>query len=147
MDRSKKTLFELIGGIVTLTLIELAIVTILIIMNFIKTDNTISVWLAGLFGVLIASGMAYHMNYVISKALNYEKSDAEGIMRKGSLLRMSVLFTIIVLAVCFFRKYINMYMLFLSIMNLKFAAYLVPVIDKKLMTSAHMSNVDVSNKE
>ena len=29
MDRSKKTLFELIGGIVTLTLIELAIVTIL----------------------------------------------------------------------------------------------------------------------
>ena len=142
MDRSKRTLFELIGGIVTLTLIELAIVTILIVMNFIKTTHTMSVWIAGLVGMVIASAMAYHMRYVISKALDYEKSDAEGIMRKGSLLRMSVLFTIIVLAVCFCRKYINMYMLFLSIMNLKFAAYIVPLIDKKLNM-----NFEVSNKE
>lgn len=140
MDRSKKTLFELIGGIVTLTLIELAIVTILIVMNLIKIDNTISIWLAGILGMVIASAMAYHMNYVISRIIDCESNDAEETMRKGSLLRMCVLFTIIVLLVCFFRKYISVHMLFLSIMNLKFAAYLVPLIDKYFFGKEYIDN-------
>lgn len=146
MDRSKKTLFELIGGIVTLTLIELAIVTILILCRIIETDNTMSIWLGGLFGMVIASAMSYHMSYVISRALDCGQSDAEALMRKGSLLRMSALFTIIVLSVCFFRKYINEYMLFLSIMNLKFAAYLVPLIDRKLTANSDISQ-EISKSE
>ena len=130
MDRSKKTLFELIGGIVTLTLIELAIVTILknIIRNMF-TNNTISVWISGILGMVIGIMIALHMFYTIDKALGCAE-EAEKVMRQGAMLRMLVLFTIIVMSVCFLRKYIDLYILFLNIMNLKIAAYLVPLIDK-----------------
>ncbi|MBE5935830.1 MAG: hypothetical protein E7262_08580 [Lachnospiraceae bacterium] len=133
MNRSKKTLFELIGGIVTLTLLELAIVTIVnMSMDKVWISNTLGLWLGGFIGVLIAIGIVFHMYNTIDKALDYDKDNAEKYMRRSAILRMTVLFTIIVLLVCFFWKYINMYMLFLSIMNLKFAAYMVPLIDKKI---------------
>ena len=93
-------------------------------------DGIMKFILGGVIGAGIAIALAYDMYRVFDRAFDYDSKTAESMVRKGSLLRMALLFTIIVLLVCFFRHEISMWMLFLGILNLKFSAFLTPIIDR-----------------
>ena len=131
MNEAKRTLYGLMGGIVLLTLVELVICIVLeLCFDIVYVDGIMKTIIGGIAGSLIAIALACDMYRVFDKAFECDVNTAESIVRKGSLLRMTFLFTIIVLLVCFFRHDISMWMLFLSIMNLKFSAFLVPVVDR-----------------
>lgn len=142
MDKSKTTLFEIIGGILGLTFIEMLVFTILeLSFDIVYVDGIGKLFIGGILGSLIAIGLVCDMYRVFDRAFDCDSKTAESMVRKGSLLRMTILFTIIVLLVCCFRKDISIWMLFLATLNLKFAAYLAPVIDKFVCKKCHKESV------
>ena len=133
MNDSRKTLYALIGGIVALTSLESLIFIILeLCIDIIYVDGIIKFILGGIVGSVIAILLVCDMYRVFDRAFDCDSDTAESMVRKGSLLRMTVLFTILVLLIVFLKQYISIWMTFLSILNLKLAAYLVPICMKML---------------
>ena len=122
IDKSKITLYEICGGIIVLSIIEM-------IVGLFIVDKIGGFLLGTVIGTVIAILLVQHMYRTIDKALDYSEDDAMKITRNGAILRMIVLFTITVIVVCM-HKYVNAYMVFICIMNLKLAAYLQPFTHK-----------------
>lgn len=122
IDKSKITLYEICGGIIVLSIIEM-------IVGLFIVDKIGGFLLGTVIGTVIAILLVQHMYRTIDKALDYSEDDAMKITRNGAILRMIVLFTITVTVVCM-HKYVNAYMVFICIMNLKLAAYLQPFTNK-----------------
>lgn len=122
IDKPKKTLYEICGGIIALAIIEM-------IIGLFIVDRISSFLLGAVIGTVVAILLVQHMYRTIDKALDYSEDDAMKVTRNGAILRMIVLFTITVIVVCI-HNYVNVYMAFISVMNLKFAAYLQPFTNK-----------------
>ena len=122
IDKPKIILYEICGGIIVLAVIEM-------IIGLFVVDRISSFLLGAVIGTVVAILLVQHMYRTIDKALDYSEDDAMKVTRNGAILRMIVLFTITVIVVCM-HKYVNAYMAFICIMNLKFAAYLQPFTNK-----------------
>ena len=133
MKNSKKTLYMLIGGIILLTILESIVFVILeLCVDIVYVDGIQQFLLGGLSGSIIAILLVCDMYRVFDRAFDCDSKTAESMVRRGSLLRMTLLFTIIVLLVVFMKQYISIWMTFLSVLNLKLWAYLTPLSVKML---------------
>ena len=133
MKNSKKTLYMLIGGIILLTILEsIVFVSLELCVDIVYVDGIQQFLLGGLSGSIIAILLVCDMYRVFDRAFDCDSKTAESMVRRGSLLRMTLLFTIIVLLVVFMKQYISIWMTFLSVLNLKLSAYLTPLSVKML---------------
>lgn len=81
-----------------------------------------------IIGLLMAVGMAVHMNYSIGIYLSYDEKTASNISRKHSLLRYGVV--AVILGVLMVVDFANPIAAFIGLMGLKLAAYLQPFTHK-----------------
>lgn len=124
MQETKKTLYELIAGIILFFLLLLA-------GNFFVT-NRLSYTLGLLLGCLIAALMGGHMYHSLEQAVLYEEDTAVKKVQKGTILR--VLFMIAGLAAALlFPEWISIIGVVLGVLSLKFSAYLQPLTHKALL--------------
>ena len=122
LDESKLTLCELVIGIVLLSMLELIVGVFFI--------NKIICFILGIIvGTLSAIVIVNHMYSTIDKAIEAGEEAAEKIVRNGAMLRILGIFTIFFIVV-YFHKYINVYAVFISMLNLKFSAYIQPLTNK-----------------
>ncbi len=123
IDSLKRTLLELfVGIIISGTVFEIA--GVLFVKN--KGDYSLGI----LFGVLIAMGMAAHMAYSLSDALDLQEKYAKAAVRKGVGMRYAAVL-LIVGAIAYF-KLANLIACFLGMISLKTAAYIQPFVHKFL---------------
>ena len=122
LDESKLTLCELVIGIVLFSMLELIVGVFFI--------NKIICFILGIIvGTLSAIVIVNHMYSTIDKAIEAGEEAAEKIVRKGAMLRILGIFTIFFIVV-YLHKYINVYAVFISMLNLKFSAYIQPLTNK-----------------
>ena len=119
------TLIELITGIVLFGILSQIVATVIIIMKHSRfLYYSIGIWA----GIAMAIGCALHMNYSISKVLDFGEADAIKLNKKYSLIRYFSL--CIIFAVIMIFDFISPLTAFLGIMGLKIGAYLNPFIHK-----------------
>ena len=122
LDESKLTLCELVIGIVLFSMLELIVGVFFI--------NKIICFILGIIvGTLSAIVIVNHMYSTIDKAIEAGEEAAEKIVRNGAMLRILGIFTIFFIVV-YLHKYINVYAVFISMLNLKFSAYIQPLTNK-----------------
>lgn len=115
------TLIELMAGIIFFGIVcQIAGI-------FLADDQVIyavSLWI----GIAAALGIAYHMNYTIDRALDYDEETAAKITRSAYLLRFGLVFILLGCLAVF--KIGNFLIAFLGIMGLKIGAYIQPFTHK-----------------
>ena len=122
LDESQLTLYELVIGIVMFSVLELIIGVFFI--------NKIICFILGIIiGTIAAIVIVKHMHSTIDRAIEAGEEAAEKIVRNGALLRILGIFTILFIVV-YLHKYINVYAVFISMLNLKFSAYIQPLTNK-----------------
>ena len=122
LDESKLTLCELVIGIVLFSMLELIVGVFFI--------NKIICFILGIIvGTVSAIVIVNHMYSTIDKAIEAGEEAAEKIVRNGAMLRILGIFTIFFIVV-YLHKYINVYAVFISMLNLKFSAYIQPLTNK-----------------
>lgn len=121
MDSWKKTLLELLGGIILTGILFECIGLI-----FVKDKLLHSVGM--MIGILIALAMAVHMAYSLNEALNWDEEQAKRSMWKSYLLRYTAVAVCMGLVAYFGIG--NIISCFCGIMTLKAAAYLQPYLHK-----------------
>lgn len=122
LDESQLTLYELVIGIVMFSVLELIIGVFFI--------NKIICFILGIIiGTIAAIVIVKHMHSTIDRAIEAGEEAAEKIVRNGALLRILGIFTIFFLVV-YLHNYINVYAVFISMLNLKFSAYIQPLTNK-----------------
>ena len=122
LDESKLTLCELVIGIVLFSMLELIVGVFFI--------NKIICFVLGIIvGTVSAIVIVNHMYSTIDKAIEAGEEAAEKIVRNGAMLRILGIFTIFFIVV-YLHKYINVYAVFISMLNLKFSAYIQPLTNK-----------------
>lgn len=122
LDEPQLTLYELVIGIVMFSVFELIIGVFFI--------NKIICFILGIIiGTLAAIVIVKHMHSTIDRAIEAGEEAAEKIVRNGALLRILGIFTIFLIVV-YLHKYINVYAVFISMLNLKFSAYIQPLTNK-----------------
>lgn len=122
LDESKLTLYEIVGVICIFSTLELIVGLFLV--------NKIIQYIIGIvLGTSVAIVLVEHMYKTLDKAIDAGEENAEKVVRNGALLRIVGIFTIFFLAV-YLHRYINIYAMFLSTFNLKFAAYIQPLANK-----------------
>ena len=122
LDESQLTLYELVIGIVMFSVFELIIGVFFI--------NKIICFILGIIiGTIAAIVIVKHMHSTIDRAIEAGEEAAEKIVRNGALLRILGIFTIFFIVV-YLHKYINVYAVFISMLNLKFSAYIQPLTNK-----------------
>lgn len=82
-------------------------------------------------GIMAAIGMAYHMAWTLSIAVDIGQKGAESMIRKHSLLRYGLI--VLLLVVLLITNRANLLATFLGIMGLKVSAYIQPL-TYKIMT-------------
>lgn len=123
MDSLKRTVVELLIGIAFFGML-FEVGGILFVRD--KVSYSIGI----LCGVVIAAGMAIHMAYNLSDALDWDEEHARRIARKGAFIRyLAVVLVTILLA---YFKIGNILSCFLGIMSLKTSAYAQPYVHKLL---------------
>lgn len=118
--RINETLLEMIIGILVFALVCQVSVVWLVTD---KSGYSIGLWL----GTLMAVAAAYHMWYMLDKALDHE-AGAMRTIQKGSIVRYAVI--VIILGIVMATKLCNPLAVFLGIMGLKISAYLQPFIHR-----------------
>ena len=122
LDESNLTLCELVIGIVLFSMLELIVGVFFI--------NKIICFILGIIvGTVSAIVIVNHMYSTIDKAIEAGEEAAEKIVRNGAMLRILGIFTIFFIVV-YLHKYINVYAVFISMLNLKFSAYIQPLTNK-----------------
>lgn len=81
-----------------------------------------------LVGLLMAIGMAIHMNYTIGIFLSYDEKNAISLSRKYSMLRYAGV--AVILGILMVTKVADPIAAFIGLMGLKIAAYLQPFTHK-----------------
>lgn len=122
LDESQLTLYELVIGIVMFSVLEL-------IFGVFFINKIICFILGIIIGTIAAIVIVKHMHSTIDRAIEAGEEAAEKIVRNGALLRILGIFTIFFLVV-YLHNYINVYAVFISMLNLKFSAYIQPLTNK-----------------
>ena len=122
LDESKLTLYRIIVGIVICSFLELVIGLFIV-------NNNLKFIVGMILGTIVAILLVNNMYKSINKAIDAGEENADKVMRNGAILRIIAIFTIFFLAV-YLRKYINIYGMFISTLNLKFSAYIMPLTNK-----------------
>lgn len=123
MQDEKRTLYELLAGIVLCTLIFL--VGILFVTN--KPAYVIGL----LTGGILAVGMSSHMYKSLQQAMLYDEETAAKKVQKGTILRYVFMLAGLVAALLL-PNYISIIGVALGVLSLKFSAYLQPLTHKVL---------------
>ncbi len=121
MDAGKRTLAELIAGIVFASI--LFQVTIIWFTDD-KLAYSIGLWM----GAFTAAGYSWHMWRTLDRALDLPADAATKVIRLKALLRYGIV--IIVMLIACLIPMINPLAVFLGIMTLKVAAYFQPFTHK-----------------
>jgi glycerol uptake facilitator-like aquaporin len=95
-------------------------------------NKIINYIIGAILGTVVAIIMVNNMYSVINKALIESEEVAEGIVRKGSIIRTVGVFVFMILVLSF-KEYVNPYMTILCMFNLKFAALIQPFTNKYLI--------------
>ena len=123
MQDEKRTLYELLAGIVLCFLVFLS-------GNLIIT-NKIAYTLGLLLGGMIAGAMSSHMYHALQQAMLYDEETAAKKMQKSSFLRLFFMLAGLVAALLF-PEWISVIGVALGVLSLKFSAYLQPLTHKFL---------------
>lgn len=113
------TLKELLIGIASYGVLLMGIGPLLVSQKWLYARGA-------LLGLLLAAGMAWHMERSLDKALDLGESGAQNYIRKTYTLRVVVLMFAMGIAV--YVKFAEVIPIFLGTMGLKAAAYLQPLI-------------------
>lgn len=121
MQDEKRTLYELLAGIVLCLLILL--VGILFVSN--KTAYVIGL----LSGGILAAGMSSHMYKSLQQAMLYDEETAAKKVQKSSVLRFLLMLAGLAAALLL-PQWISIAGMLLGMLSLKFSAYLQPLTHK-----------------
>lgn len=95
-----------------------------------KTDRVLY-YSGGLWiGIIVAALMAVHMNYSISKALDFDESTAIKLSKKDAIIRYIA--SLFVFGVLMVTNILSPIVAFIGVMGLKIGAYMQPVTHKIL---------------
>lgn len=123
MREEKRTLYELLAGIVVCLLLFLA--------GNIFVDNRLAYTLGLLIGGAIAGGMSGHMYNALQQAMLYDEETAAKKVQKGTIVRVLLMIAGLVAALLF-PQWISVIGVALGVLSLKFSAYLQPLTHKFL---------------
>lgn len=126
MGESKRTLYEFIGGITMLCFIGCCF-------GFFISEDPGAFILGEIYGSLCAVGLVMLLYRSLDKALDMDSEAATSYSRKQTFFRLILMVAVLALAIAF-HKYISVLAAFMGLMNLKFGAYLVPLIHKFINT-------------
>ncbi|MBP5249490.1 MAG: hypothetical protein J6Z46_05740 [Lachnospiraceae bacterium] len=127
-DKGRRTLFELMAGIVLLDLI--ALIGNIFIKNgnaFVK--NRLAYTLGIILGMTVALLMALHMYKTLEKAILCDKERAKSKTRLAAFLRMLMMVASLA-AAALFPDYISIIALMIGILAMKASALMQPLTDK-----------------
>lgn len=125
LDESKRTLYGVILNIIVFSMVEM-------IIGLFFVNKIINYIIGAILGTVVAIIMVNNMYSVINKALIESEEVAEGIVRKGSIIRTVGVFVFMIFVLSF-KEYVNPYMTILCMFNLKFAALIQPFTNKYLI--------------
>ncbi len=122
MNEAKKTLKEIIAGILLVAAIESVIGAII-------SDNPIAFILGEILGTIGAVVFMLNMYSTLDVALSMDEENAVKYSRKKTVLRMILLVAVIFISFVL-MEYVSVIGTFLALMNIKFGVYLVPLVHK-----------------
>lgn len=122
MDEAKKTLKEIIMGILIVAAIETIIGAIL-------SDYPLNFILGELLGTIAAVVFMVNLFKSLDTALDLDEESAVKYSRKKAVLRMIFLAAVIFLSFVL-MNYVSVLGTFLGLMNIKFGVYSVPLFHK-----------------
>ena len=123
MQEEKRTLYELIAGIVVCFVAFLS-------GNFF-VSNHLAYTLGLILGCIIAGVMSAHMYNVLQQATLYDEKTAARKVQKGSIIRTFLMLAGLVAALVL-PEWISIIGVALGVLSLKFSAYLQPLTHKVL---------------
>ncbi|MBO5352174.1 MAG: ATP synthase subunit I [Lachnospiraceae bacterium] len=121
MQEDKKTLYELLAGIIFCLILFLP-------GNFF-TSSPAAYTLGLLTGGTVAAVMSMHMYRALQQAMLYDEENAAKKVQKGTILRLLLMMAALVAALVF-PEWISIIGVALGVLSLKFSAYLQPLTHK-----------------
>lgn len=124
MKEARETLRELQTGIILFAILAAA-------GGIWFVSDPLAYGLGVFFGAAVAFGLSIHMFHTLEIGLELEEKSATGYIRRNAVLRILIMGAAVAVA-CLFPAYFNVIGVVLGLLGLKAAAYLQPVIHKKL---------------
>ena len=122
MDEAKKTLKQIIAGILFMAVVES-------IVGAIISGSPISFILGEMLGTIGAVAFMLSLYRSLDVALSLDESNAVKYSRKRTFFRMILLVAVIFVSFVL-MEYVSVLGAFLGLMNIKFGVYLVPLFHK-----------------
>ena len=123
MQEEKRTLYELLAGVVLCLLI--------LLLGNLFVSNRLAYTLGLIIGGIIAGSMSAHMYHALQQAMLYDEETAAKKVQKGTMLRYLFMLAGLVAALLL-PEYISVIGVALGVLSLKFSAYLQPLTHKFL---------------
>ena len=123
MQEEKRTLYELLAGIV--------VCLILFLPGNFFVSNHLAYTLGIILGGVIAGFMSTHMYSALQRAMLYDEDTASKKVQKGTFVRLLLMMAGLVAALVF-PEWISIVGVALGVLSLKFSAYLQPLTHKFL---------------
>ena len=121
MQEEKRTLYELLAGVVLCLLI--------LLLGNLFVSNRLAYTLGLIIGGIIAGSMSAHMYHALQQAMLYDEETAAKKVQKGTMLRYLFMLAGLVAALLL-PEYISVIGVALGVLSLKFSAYLQPLTHK-----------------
>ena len=123
MQKEKRTLYELLAGIV--------VCLILFLLGNLFVSNHLAYTLGLVLGGGIAAFMSIHMYNALQQAMLYDEDTAAKKVQKGTIIRVLFMMAGLVAALLL-PQWISIIGVALGVLSLKFSAYLQPLTHKFL---------------
>ena len=123
MQKEKRTLYELLAGIV--------VCLILFLLGNFFVSNHLAYMLGLVLGGGIAAFMSIHMYHALQKAMLYDAETAAKKVQKGTIVRVLLMMAGLAAALLL-PQWISIIGVALGVLSLKFSAYLQPLTHKFL---------------